>query len=83
MDAGAYRTDRHPHIVIVAGVRRISGAVEPGAKNGRLMSNRPHQLTPTPIPAAAPSGVGRANSNALYKVTQEPQAVSPPANRDN
>jgi len=83
MEARAYRTDRHPRIVIVAGVRGISGAAEPGAKDGRLKSNRPHQLTPTPIPAAVPAGIGWANNNSLYQVARETQAVSTPANRDN
>ena len=69
MEAGAYQTDPLPRIVIVGGVRDISGAAEPGAKDGRLMLNRRHQLTPTPIPATVLSGVGRANS--FYQLTQE------------
>jgi hypothetical protein len=71
MEAGAYQTDPLPRIAIVGGVRDISGAAESGAKDGRLLLNRRHQLTPTPIPAAVLSGVGRANSNSFYQMTQE------------
>ena len=48
MEAGAYRTDPLSRIVIVGGVRGISGAAEPGAKDRRLMLNRP-MTQETPI----------------------------------
>jgi hypothetical protein len=71
MKAGAYRTDPLSRIVFVGAVRDISGAAEPGAKDGRSTLNRPHPLTRTAIPAAALSRVGRAIRKPFYQMMQE------------
>ena len=57
MKADTYQTDSLPRIVILGGVKGLSDAAEPGAKDGKVNVNRPHPSTPNP--AAALSGGDR------------------------
>jgi len=83
MEAGAYRTDPLSGIVIVGGVRDISSAAEPSAKDGRSTLNRPHQLTRTAIPAAVLSGVGPSIRTSFYKQRIQYQVIGTTTYRDH